>query len=101
MVLAAAAAALAIFAVFQAAFQNGEIAVIKNNILLQKETGWPIVGCAVGIVGSVCLYRLDRRRATIWAVLMLFWAQRLSAPPSTKRPEPATPWKANRSLDCW
>jgi hypothetical protein len=69
--LAIASAALAIFSVFQPAFQSSVIAEINKNTLLQKETGWPVVGCALGIVGSVCLYRLDGRRATIWAMLVV------------------------------
>jgi uncharacterized membrane protein len=71
MVVALAAAALAIFAVFQTAFQSGlEYPVISpGNTLIQKESGWPILGCAVGIVASVVLYRLGGRRAVLWAML--------------------------------
>jgi formate hydrogenlyase subunit 3/multisubunit Na+/H+ antiporter MnhD subunit len=45
--------------------------VIGDNTLLHKEVGWPIVICALGIVAAACLYRLDRSRATIWAMLIV------------------------------
>jgi hypothetical protein len=69
--VAVIAAALAIYAVFQAAFQVDGLIVIGDNTLLHKEAGWPIVICALGIVGAACLYRLDRSRATIWALLIV------------------------------
>jgi FtsH-binding integral membrane protein len=71
MGLAIAAAALAIFAVLQPAFESSALAEIEKNTLLQKETGWLIVACAVGIVGSVFLYRIHSRRATTWAMLVV------------------------------
>jgi hypothetical protein len=70
MALAIAAAALAVFSVFQPAFESQALAEIENNTLLQKGTGWLIVACAVVIVGGACLYRLDSRRATVWALVV-------------------------------
>lgn len=69
--LAIAAAALAIFSVFQPAFESKALAEIENNTLLQKGTGWLIVACAIGIVGAASLYCLDSRRATAWALVVL------------------------------
>jgi hypothetical protein len=85
MAIAIAAAALAVFSVFQRAFnaafdgsesyysldENYYSLEIENNTLLQKETGWLIVACAIGILGGACLHRLDGRRATVWALLVL------------------------------
>ncbi len=71
MALAIAAAALAVFSVFQPAFESQALAEIEDNTLLQKETGWLIVACAIGILGGACLNRLDSRRATVWALLVL------------------------------
>lgn len=71
MGLAIAAAALAVFSVFQPAFESALIAEIENNTLLQKGTGWLIVACAIGVVGAVFLYWLDSRRATAWATVVL------------------------------
>jgi amino acid transporter len=78
MTIAIAAAALAVFSVFQPAF-NAAFAgsedyyslEIENNTLLQQGTGWLIVACAIGILGGVCLHRLGGRRATVWAFLVL------------------------------
>lgn len=76
--IALAAAALAVFSVFQPAFDAAWVGgdtypslEIENNTLLQKETGWLIVACAACIFGGACLYRLDSRRAMIWALLVL------------------------------
>jgi hypothetical protein len=78
MAVAIAAAALAVFSVFQPAFdaawagnENYYSLEIENNTLLQKETGWLIVACALGILGGGCLYRLDSRKAMVWALLVL------------------------------
>ncbi len=78
MAIAIAAAALAVFSVFQPAFdaafagsENYYSLEIENNTLLQKGTGWLIVACAIGILGGACLHRLDGRRATLWALLVL------------------------------
>jgi hypothetical protein len=71
MGLAIAAAALAIFSVFQPAFESSALAEIENNTLLQKETGWLIMACAIGIVGAAFLYRLDSRRAMAWAMVVV------------------------------
>lgn len=78
MAITIAAAALAVCSVFLPAFDapwaGGEghlFLEIENNTLLQKETGWLIVACAVCIVVGACLYRLDSRRAMVWALLVL------------------------------
>ncbi len=71
MGLATAAAALAVFSVFQPAFESPALAEIENNTLLQKGTGWLIAACAIAIVGAVVLYRLHSRRATAWAMVVL------------------------------
>lgn len=78
MAVAIAAAALAVFSVFQPAFnaafagsENYYSLEIESNTLLQKGTGWLIVACAIGILGGACLHRLDGRRATVWALLVL------------------------------
>jgi hypothetical protein len=71
VVVALAAAALAIFAVFQQAFHTTDrLTVVYNDTLIQKESGWPILGCAAGVVVSAGLYRLDKRRAMLWAMLV-------------------------------
>lgn len=71
MALALAAAGLAIFSVSQPAFETRWIAEIENNTLLERGTGWPIVACALGIVGATLLYGLDRMRATKWAMVVV------------------------------
>lgn len=78
MAIGIAAAALAVFSVFQPAFdaawagaENYYSLAIENNTLLQKETGWLIIACALGILGGACLYRLDSQRAMVWALLVL------------------------------
>jgi hypothetical protein len=71
MGLAIGAAALAVFSVFQPAFESSELVEIENNTLLQKGTGWLIMACAIGIVGAVVLYRFHSRRATAWALVVV------------------------------
>jgi hypothetical protein len=75
MAVALAAATLAVVSVFLPAvgaeFEKVSYLEIESNTLLQKETGWLIVACAVSILGGACLYRLDSRRATVWALLVL------------------------------
>lgn len=67
--LAVVAAVLAIVSVFQPAFESSLLDQVEKNTLIQKETGWLILACAVGIIAAVCLAYF--RRTTTWAVFSL------------------------------